>query len=76
MELLLTSVAVMSLLSVDFEGFCVINCPCIEDLPVVRLFGGVEVEGRSFPAGIRVRDHSAYMGNCWGSWESGLFSGE
>ena len=62
-ELLPASVVVISLLSVNVEGFQEVNGPGIEHFPVVRLTGGVEIECGSFTAVMRVRGHDATVGN-------------
>ena len=64
MELFPASMAFISLLSVDIEGFEAIGCSSVEDLAVLRLVRGVEVEGGGFPVGIGMRGHGVYIKNC------------
>ena len=56
-QLFPASMAFVSLLCVDVEGFEIVNCSSVEDLPVLRLVRGVEVEVGGFPVGIAVRGH-------------------
>ena len=63
-EMFPASMAFISLVSVDIKGFEVINCSSVEDLPVLRLVRGLEVEGGGFPVGIGMRGHGVCIKIC------------
>ena len=75
-ELFPASMAFVSLLHVDVKGFLVVDCLSVEDLPVLGLVRGVELEGGGFPAGIGVKGMVVYAKNCLGSWGTVLLSEE
>ena len=56
-ELLPAIVAIISLLGVNVKGFQEVESPGIEHFPVLRLMGGIEMEGGRFPAVMQVRGH-------------------
>ena len=73
-ELLSASVAVISLLSVNVEGFQEVESPGIEHFPVLRLMGEWEMEGGSFPVILQVRHHAVAAGDAAEAWETSLCS--
>ena len=58
LQLMPACVPVISLISVDVEGFQVVKCPGVEDFPVLWLMGGIKVKFGGFPAVNRARGHS------------------
>ena len=75
-ELLPAKAAVISPLNINVKGFPVVDSPGIEHFPVLRLMGGIKMEGGSFPAVMQARGHGITVGDAGKARETSLGGGE